>query len=520
MPSFVFNIDQVLGSAAAGGAALNTNLYANTPDSALVYSGNDPLVWDRVNAERLRRGLPSLTAIGSPRPPEETDTAQSGPPTDTFGNAKQFTVSGETLTRDEAFRIFSEQVKSGGLTGFKAGDALSAATQAADGLTGALGQVTTGTSLTGGIGNLGTNLQASIAGLKDAIVNTPLTNPINVGDYAKGVPSFGDLENINANQVTGSLASVAKLVGQSTTLLSDAKGLGKYGLDASQLETAGYLKPGTVAKYINTGTNTLTSVLTSPNVWSGKDGVMQVEDLLLNKDTQTKIQQTLMTTGLEGMRTLGVPVDQLPPQLTTGLSLAAAKDVASAVDWARGQSNAITAPLKETFDKLAKDSSYAVQYVNERVGLPTLGVEKIEGSVNTVDRTTVNAAVSRVLGNEKIPALNYGGTFIDQILEQQLKDLLTLTIAVENRANTIFAEEITPDNVDAREARMRALIAAVNALLGQLQGVKLAAQAASRAVPAFVTKVDNAIASAQLLLDLINKELDIIAQFKQGLQSI
>ena len=52
------------------GAGLNKNLYSNTKDENLTYSGDDYIVWDRINAERLRRGLPSLTAIGSPRPSE------------------------------------------------------------------------------------------------------------------------------------------------------------------------------------------------------------------------------------------------------------------------------------------------------------------------------------------------------------------------------------------------------------------------------------------------------------------
>ena len=47
---------------------LGISVYANTKDEDLIYTGNDETVWDRVNAERLRRGLPSLTAIGYPRP--------------------------------------------------------------------------------------------------------------------------------------------------------------------------------------------------------------------------------------------------------------------------------------------------------------------------------------------------------------------------------------------------------------------------------------------------------------------
>jgi hypothetical protein len=61
------------GAAAAVGGATDSALYANTPDADLTYTGDDALVWDRVNAERIRRGLPGLAAIGYPRPPDEDD---------------------------------------------------------------------------------------------------------------------------------------------------------------------------------------------------------------------------------------------------------------------------------------------------------------------------------------------------------------------------------------------------------------------------------------------------------------
>lgn len=54
--------------------------YRNTPDQDLVYRGDDFIVWDRINAERLRRGLPGLAAIGMPRPSES-----AGPETDSAG---------------------------------------------------------------------------------------------------------------------------------------------------------------------------------------------------------------------------------------------------------------------------------------------------------------------------------------------------------------------------------------------------------------------------------------------------
>ena len=60
-----------IGSVTAATTSFETSLYKNTPDEKLTYSGMDYIIWDRTNAERLRRKLPSLTEIGSPRPPED-----------------------------------------------------------------------------------------------------------------------------------------------------------------------------------------------------------------------------------------------------------------------------------------------------------------------------------------------------------------------------------------------------------------------------------------------------------------
>lgn len=48
-----------------------SGLFSSTKDEDLTYGGDDHIVWDRTDAERLRRGLSSLTAIGSPRPIED-----------------------------------------------------------------------------------------------------------------------------------------------------------------------------------------------------------------------------------------------------------------------------------------------------------------------------------------------------------------------------------------------------------------------------------------------------------------
>jgi len=60
-----------IGLPAFGGGGIEQSLASGTKDEDLTYTGDDNIAWDRVNGERLRRGLPSLTELGYPRPPDQ-----------------------------------------------------------------------------------------------------------------------------------------------------------------------------------------------------------------------------------------------------------------------------------------------------------------------------------------------------------------------------------------------------------------------------------------------------------------
>lgn len=431
-------------------------------------------------------------------------------PSDAAGTAKQFTIDGPaSLTREQAQVIFEKQVKTGALTGFKAGDVLSAATQAAAGLAGAQAQ------LAGGISSLGAVVSKATNGVTSALTKLPVLNGINPGDFAKQLPGLTSIGSIDASQVTGVLAQAGKLTGQPSDMLTNAVGLGNFGLDARQLETAGYVKPGTAAKYLSTGQNSLTSVLKSPSVWTGKDGINEVQNLLTNPAAQNKIQQGLMATGVEQVKQLGLPTDKLNPQLLSGVALNAAKSVTDTLNWAQGQTSALPASVATSFDQVAKDASFAVNLVDEKIGDETLNIKTITGSTNTVNRTTLNAALGRVVGNDKIPKLEYGGSTFDETATLALKTLSQDIAIVESKANNIFSETLTSDTVDAREARINVLKSEATTLLASLRSLKTTSTS-----PTFITKVDQAIVNIELLIELLEKDITNIQRFKADLQSI
>ena len=517
MAEFTFNLDQLKSSVSKGTASFESGLYAKTKDEDLIYTGNDHIVWDRTNAERLRRGLPSLTQLGYPRPPEDTTGATNWnagtpatgtAPTNDDGTAKTFAIKGPPgLTREQAFAIFKKQADTGSLVGFEPGQILSAATQAADGLPGAqaivaqaqsgvtgslnvggltsslsaagvdlatgripsvdaafakggpnggagafnsvLGSVTSGLGSAGGalggslagivpgltaavgpavssISNAGTALVGaaglqgstaikSIETINKTITQLPVTSPINTADFTKiagGIAPAGALSALgpmSVPEVNGVLAQAKNLVGQAATSLSNTKGLGEFGLSIGQLETAGYVKPGTKA-LLASGGSLFASVVKSPAVWTGKDGIKSATDLLNNVPKQSQIQQDLMAKGVAGLAAVGVPVQNLSSQGLAGMALNAAKDLPSAEAFVKGLPipGDATGALQAEFSAAVRDSAFAVNLVQTKIPTEFKQQDIPVPADNTVKRGTLDAASSRVIGDEKVPPPNYG----------------------------------------------------------------------------------------------------------------
>jgi hypothetical protein len=482
MADFTFNLDQLNSSASKISGSINTGLYSKTRDEDLTYSGNDTIVWDRSNAERLRRGLPSLADIGYARPPEDPP-ATAAAPTNQDGTAKTFAIKGPPgLTRDQAFEIFKKQANTGSLVGFKPGETLSAATQAADGLAGAqatlaqaqsglpsIGSISSATAAIAGAGGaLGGSLAGTASGLtaivgpatstvsgglatasrllngissatqqggalvgaaakqgsvaiasiqtiNKTITGTSVTSPINTADFTKvaaSINSCGALAPIgpmSIPEVNGVLAQAKNLVGQSATSLSNAKGLGEFGLSIGQLETAGYVKPGTKA-LLTAGASLFSDVVKSPAVWTGKDGIKSATDLLKNAPKQSQIQQDLMAKGVAGLGAVGIPVTNLSSQGIAGMSLNAAKDLPSAEAFVKGLPipGDATGSVQAAFSSAVRDGAFAVNLVNTKIPTEFKQQDTPVPANNTVSRATVDAASSRVIGDDKVPAPNYG----------------------------------------------------------------------------------------------------------------
>jgi hypothetical protein len=526
MSTFIFDLNSISGISSST-ASFESGLASGTPDDKLTYSGNDPIVWDRVNNERLRRGLSPLpnarpiddgrtypTGRGgavattqSDRPLTEEEKAKAAAIAKNFGlpdptaTAKTFEVNCPPgTTREQAFEIFKKQAKTGGLDGFSSGDILSAQTQAADGLSSAQAQLsqslagfpgsdkgalnsfksiadtakqslaagTTG-SLQSKITNGGSILQQT-AGKIGSLFGAPVTNGINTADFAKTATALVPMAGLGTTDVRATVAAVGTATGQDFSQFTNSVGVGKFGFDATQLETAGLLKPGTASTYLASGSNQLTDVLKSPAVWTGKGGINNLDSLLSNPAAQNLTQQNLMSSGLAAAGTLGVPINSLNPKDLSGISANFAKSSAESADWIRGK---LPADKQADFDKRFADAKFAVGTAEQKLN-DSIKQEAPPGeATDTVNRDTLTGAVSRVFGNDKIPSIDYNGPpQPPSALVAEFRRLNTLSKEQQVKLANLSGQEITSRTVDPLIAQYDAIRKYLDKLVKDFESLK------------------------------------------------
>ena len=295
-------------------------------------------------------------------------------------------------------------------------------------------------ALTGAAARVGSLASTAVGTISGLIKGTP-TAGINAADFAKQGPALGAIGSMSLPDVTGTLAQASKLVGQNADTISNAAGAGKFGLDASQLERWGLVKPGTAATFLGQGGSDLTSVLKSPTVWTGKDGVKSLDGLLGNEGLQNKIQQGLMTSGVADLKALGVPTDKLTPQALSGLATNAAKSVPDTLNWAKNTPG-LPADVKSKFDAAAVNGAFAVNLTETKVDFSMLQEYTPVAATDTVNTDTLDAAAKRIVGNPKVPSI-LPANFESSLYSKTPDDKLIYT----------GSDEIVWDNINAERLR-------------------------------------------------------------------
>jgi hypothetical protein len=462
--------------------------------------------------------------------------------------AETFKVNGPPgMTREQAFDIFKKQANAGGLTGFSSGDILSAQTQAKDGLeearaelaqarggfpgtdTGVLNSFksladtakqsiaagTTGTSLSGAVGITG-GIAKDTVGKIGALFGTPVTDGISTADFAKTASALVPMSNLKNTDVRATVASVGTATGQDFSQFTNAVGVGKFGFDATQLETAGLLKPGTASTYLAGGANQLTDVLKSPAVWTGKGGINNLDSLLSNPAAQSLTQQDLMSKGLGAAKSLGVPTDILNPKELGGISSVFSKDIAGGADWIRGQ---LPADKQADFDKRFADAKFAVGTAEQKLNDPIKQQAPPGESENTVNRQTVDAATTRVVGNDKVPSFNYGPQPANEALVAENKALRKEIKALLVRLTEIKVSEAPFDQLDAENAKLDALLAEFQIVLDKTSAIEARALNATPYSSEFSEKLRKQLIDIITAMQLANDLKKAIRQEKRQAQA-
>jgi hypothetical protein len=469
----------------------------------------------------------------------------------TLPNGKPFEIKGPPgLSLDQAKSIFDKQAATGSLVGIKPGEALSAATQAAQGLpgaqsilaqaqsgiTGALGAGIPGAagaigSLSKDLGAAGGALKGSLAGIAPGLtgalgvgaavdaassiatagegfttaVNTinkniagaALTDPVNIADFAKQAPALTAIAPLNQGEVTGVLAQAKKLVNQGADLLSTEKGLGAFGFGAEQLEKAGILKPG-MSKFVKSGASSLANMLKSPAAFTGKDGIKSAQDLLSNPPKQELIQQDLMKQGLAGLKALGVPPLALSAVGAAGAALNSAVSPEQAANFLKGIP-VVGDKLAEKFAANTRDGAFAATLAKDKIPPAFKAEVTPEPAADTVNRDTVNAASARVVGNPKVPEPNYGPSQPIRSIAEQNAELKSAFDEVVRSLESIESKSVRVEaNLSTLEMRETITEAEFNAINSEFEGLKFQYLAQSRSFARVRETFDSSVPAVQL----------------------
>ena len=252
---------------------------------------------------------------------------------------------------------------------------------------------------------------------KEAVDKTDTTEitKMDKGDYEAQDAAKTNVGKLGTNKVTGMLAQASKSVPQGFNEISNTAGVGKFGFDATELEGAGFLKPGTADFFLKDATSNLNTVLSSSSVWSGNQGINGLSDFLNNESIQDITKNDLFTKGLNGLQNAGIVTGLENEADLAGLVTGASKFGVDAVKkWTEGSavlgktlnganSGTITAGQ---MNELVAGGKYAVNLTTQKISSEIQGFTTgVVGATGTVVRTEIDTAVQSVIASQKVTGI-------------------------------------------------------------------------------------------------------------------
>jgi len=242
-------------------------------------------------------------------------------------------------------------------------------------------------------------------------------NGIVLSEFTAVSRASNGIETLNSDQVTGIMGQLAKDTGQRYNEFSVNKGIGEFGLSAEQLESAGYLTPGTTDRFLTDPSSTTTDefgntrtqlerTLASSTVWTNKGGVQSLTSFLNNKSLQETAVQDLYSTNISQLRANGVVKGtESPVDLGAILNASVSHGVDNTVKWAKNED--VPTTIANGIKQTARNAQYAVKFVDEKITPDLSGFGSPGGYSGTTDRAGIDAAGNALINNDKIPKPKY-----------------------------------------------------------------------------------------------------------------
>lgn len=188
------------------------------------------------------------------------------------------------------------------------------------------------------------------------------------------------------------------------------RGVGLYGQSVSSLVLTGYVKSAALNLILDH--SLVSTVLNSPAVWSGLNGVGSLIEYLSNEDLQTQAQIDLMQGAYQGLLAAGVLTGNQGASFEATFVLPASRyGVDLVIAWINGQVDTAT---DITLTAAARQAQYAIDFVGSNSSA-LISVPVVPGYVNTTVRDTVDQAVTQVIGSDKVPVIDFGGANVANV---------------------------------------------------------------------------------------------------------
>jgi hypothetical protein len=146
------------------------------------------------------------------------------------------------------------------------------------------------------------------------------------------------------------------------------------------------------------------TVLNTPAVWTGQNGIESLLDYLNDPILQNLAQIDIMTGAFQGLLDAGILTGGESARFqATFLQPAARYGVDAVVSWVN---DTASTDLTNNILLIARQAQYAVDFVDTYASALNAGID-LPGFENTVERQDLDQAVLDIIDNPKVPSIDY-----------------------------------------------------------------------------------------------------------------